>query len=159
MAKKTARAAKPSQQRSKEEQWRRRMSAQGRTGAGSAVVEAVETVEAVDAAAEDGDLSSEEIVPQARTRSTTAPRGAATTKSAARTETRAQSSTVAQRRAAGATSSYAQRSARARLAATSMSIEDEMHYIKADIRKLVVLTGLCVLVIIALAFVLPMIMV
>ena len=158
MPKKTARAAKPSQQRSKEEQWRRRMAAQGQSGTstGSAVVD---TIEAVDVAIDDGDLSSEEMTPLASTRSTAAPRAAATTKSAARAETRAQSTATTQRRATG-TGSYSQRStsARARMAAATMSVEEEMHYIRADIRKLVVLTGLCVIVIIALAFVLPMIM-
>jgi hypothetical protein len=158
MPKKTARAAKPSQQRSKEEQWRRRMAAQGRPGSGSAVVDAIE---AADAAIEDGDLSNEEVTPLASTRSTTAPRSAATTRSAARAETRAQSTATAtaQRRATG-TGSYSQRStsARARMAAATMSVEEEMHYIKADIRKLVVLTGVCMIVIIALAFLLPMIL-
>jgi hypothetical protein len=34
-----------------------------------------------------------------------------------------------------------------------MSVEEEMHYVKSDVRSLVILTAICVAVIIVLAFV------
>jgi hypothetical protein len=36
-----------------------------------------------------------------------------------------------------------------------MSIEEEMHYIKGDIRRLIVLTAVCLAVIVVLSFVVP----
>jgi hypothetical protein len=155
MPKKTARAAKPSQQRSKEEQWRRRVASQTRTGTGTSTGSAVvDPVEAVDSAVVDGDLASEEMTPLASTTTTAAPRSTTTTKS---TST-AKSTSAATRRASG-TSSYSQRSARSRLAAAAtMPVEEEMLYIRADIRKLVLLTGFCVALLLGLAIFLPMIL-
>jgi hypothetical protein len=45
-------------------------------------------------------------------------------------------------------------SARLRMAANQMSIDDEMAYVRSDIRRLIILTAICMAVLIALAFVL-----
>ena len=47
------------------------------------------------------------------------------------------------------------RAARARIGVQTMSIPEEMHYIRTDIRKLVILTAICIAVLIALSFVVP----
>jgi hypothetical protein len=39
------------------------------------------------------------------------------------------------------------------MAANQMSIEDEMAYVRSDIRRLIILTGICLLILIALSFV------
>jgi len=136
MAKKTA---KPSQQKTKEEQWRRRMAAQGQMGAVSAVAEpGTPDTDGVDTDATY--TTSSATVTRVRPASTAT---VAKTSAARGTGT----ATTMQRNAA--------RAARAKLATSAMSLEDEMHYIKADIRKLVILTVSCLLVIIALAFVIP----
>lgn len=139
MAKKTARpAAKPTQQRTKEDQWRRRMAQQSQTGAGSVV-------------AEPGEMGSPSETRSYEDGSSTAPARAtsrvATTSAARRAAT---ASSVAQR-----ANMAANRSPRARLSATTLPIAEEMHYVRSDIRKLIILTTLCVAVIIALSFVVP----
>src|SRR6478672_6890612 len=136
MAKKTARVTKPSQQKTKEEQWRRRMAAQGQMGAGSAVAEPV----GVGSDGVDDDATyanSSETVTRVRPASTTAVAKSTTARSSGTASTM-------QRNAA--------RTARAKLATSGMSLDDEMHYIKADIRKLIILTISCLAIIIALAF-------
>jgi len=50
--------------------------------------------------------------------------------------------------------SSAKGSARLRMAANQMSIDDEMAYVRSDIRRLIILTAVCMAVLIALAFVL-----
>jgi hypothetical protein len=49
----------------------------------------------------------------------------------------------------------ATRTQRNRLAAQGMTIEEEMHYVRNDIRRLIILTVICMVVIIILAFVIP----
>src|SRR4051794_2035292 len=136
MAKKTARVTKPSQQRSKEEQWRRRMAAQGTLATGSAVAEPVTDGAGADATY----ATSSDTVTRVRPASTTSVSKSSATRSSG-------TATTMQRNAA--------RTARAKLATSGLSLEDEMHYIKADIRKLIILTVACLAVIIALAFVIP----
>jgi hypothetical protein len=58
---------------------------------------------------------------------------------------------VSKRPAVGAAATRG--SARLRLASNQMSIEDEMSYVRSDIRRLIILTGLCLAVLILLAFV------
>jgi len=41
------------------------------------------------------------------------------------------------------------------MGAPALSVDDEMHYIKGDIRRLIILTAICLAVIIALSFVVP----
>jgi hypothetical protein len=40
-------------------------------------------------------------------------------------------------------------------AASTMSIEEEMHYVRGDIRRLIILTAICLAVIVILAFLVP----
>ena len=49
------------------------------------------------------------------------------------------------------------RGARVRLSANTLPLGEEMNYIRNDIRKLVILTAICLVVIIALSFVVPLI--
>lgn len=154
MAKKTARPTntKPAQQRSKEEQWRKRMAAQARTtgttlvptnGAGSAIAE-----------------SDDEVLDDTVAGQSAIPVPAASSARTA-TATRAQATSAARSSAARSTSasSAAVRRPlppRGRLAqANALSVEDEMHFIKRDIQKLVVLTIICLAIIIILAFIVP----
>src|SRR6266542_1041017 len=140
MPKKTARAARPSQQRSKEEQWRKRMAAQARTNMPGALVER-------DGATSGGDAG-EMGVASAQTQTATRSRAVV---SGGTGSAHAQSSSAAvQRRAMSAS-----RTARARLGATALSIEEEMRYIKTDIRRLIILTAICLAVIIVLSIVVP----
>jgi hypothetical protein len=130
MAKKTARpAAKPGQQRSKEEQWRRRMAQQSQAGVSNIATPTI--ADSATALADD--------------------EAATVPAKAGSTARRASGATPATQRAASA----AARGARSRLATATMSLDDEMRYIRADIGKLVVLTSICVVIIIALAFILP----
>ena len=136
MAKKTARpAAKPSQQRTKEDQWRRRLAQQSQTGTGSAVAEPGES-------------------------GTAASYGDGTTQAASAASTRAASTSAARRTAN--TSAVTQRAnmaaargGRVRLSANTLPIAEEMQYVRHDIRNLVILTVICVAVLIALSFVIP----
>jgi hypothetical protein len=48
----------------------------------------------------------------------------------------------------------AARPGRMRLAANTLSIDEEMHYVRSDIRRLIILTAICLVVLIALSFVL-----
>src|SRR5689334_19909702 len=147
MAKKTARPAtntKPAQQRSKEEQWRKRMAAQARTtgvdfaptnGSASAVAEPEDEVLGA---------TTERIVPV----------GASA--SARTTPTRAQSPAAS--RAGGASAVRRPLPPRGpRAQANALTVEEEMHFISRDIRKLIVLTAICIAIIIILAFVVPLI--
>lgn len=152
MAKKTVRAAKPTQQRTKEEQWRKRMAAQARTGAttysapngaGSAVAEPEDDVETYESAA----------VAPAAVAPTPAPRAQAqrATSTPATSAARASAAQAAQRR-----NLASQRPVRPRAGITNtMSVEEEMHYIRTDIRKLITLTAICIVIIIILAFIVP----
>ena len=145
MAKKGSKPNKANQQRSREEQWRRRAAAQagGATSVvdgdgaggryGSALDDEAEftTVEMPSAVAASGGTAGPRA-PQARTQANTA------------------SSAASQRRAANLT-----RQSRARFAPSAMSIEDEMYYVRSDIRRLILLTVACVVVLVVLFFLIP----
>ena len=149
MAKKTARPTntKPAQQRSKEEQWRKRMAAQARTtgttlvptnGAGSAIAESDDEVL-------DDTVAGQSAIPVPAASS-------ARTASA----TRAQATSAARSTTASSAAVRRPLPPRGRLAqANALSVEDEMHFIKRDIQKLVVLTIICLAIIIILAFIVP----
>ncbi len=147
MAKKGNRPSKANQQRSREEQWRRRAAAQ----AGGAT----SVVDNYSATAQDGVGLEDE----AEFTTMDAPADAlvaapATTASTRATQPRAQgsaaSATAAQRRAG-----TANRQSRARYAPNVMSLEDEMYYVRSDIRRLVLLSAACVVVLIVLFFIIP----
>ena len=141
MPKKTTRPAKTSQQKAREEQWRRRVNAQGLTATTDAFT---------DVSPDDGLEESPEgvtlPVSSARTMTTTRPRQATP---AATTTTRTPSTAAQQRR----TPAAAARASRLRPAATSLSMEEEMYYVKSDIRRLIILTAICLAVLIALSFI------
>ena len=149
MAKKGNRPNKANQQRSREEQWRRRAAALG--GGATSVADGDGAVGRYGTALDDEaefttvDMASSALMPSGGATSATAPRA---------TQPRAQGSTAAtaaqQRRAANLT-----RQGRARFAPTAMSIEDEMYYVRSDIRRLILLTAACVLVLIVLFFLIP----
>ena len=71
------------------------------------------------------------------------------------TATRPAASSARAAAPAGARTVARANAARARFATNTMSIADEMHYVKADIRKLVVLTAICLAVLIVLSFIVP----
>ena len=138
MAKKTTRTTKTGQQRTKEEQWRRRMAAQARTNTVPLPTERDASSYPVDTTAGDG-YDGGTYAAALRSRST----------EAAQRQNRAPSAATAasQRRAASTN-----RAARTRLAANTLSLDEEMHYVRSDIRRLVLLTLLCIAVLVALSF-------
>ncbi|MDQ3706801.1 MAG: hypothetical protein M3437_16580 [Chloroflexota bacterium] len=146
MAKKGSRPSKANQQRSREEQWRRRAAAQA--GGATSLVDTY-TADGRDGADLDDDtgFTAVEVGTDAATlsaRSTPASR-------ATQTRTQAAATTAsAQRRATSLT-----RQGRARLTPNVMSIEDEMYYVRSDIRRLILLTVACVVVLVLLYFVIP----
>jgi hypothetical protein len=145
MAKKTTRTT---QQRSKEDQWRRRVAAQSR--AATPVLSNVATDDVADEV-EEGYTQAEMLpMPSVSTSGSaaaaTAPRTTTTRTTSATTGTAA-ANAAAQRRALAAS-----RAARARMPANTMTIDEEMNYVRADIRSLIVLTGICLAIIIVLAF-------
>ena len=142
MPKKTARPAKTSQQKAREEQWRRRVSAQG--------LAAVEDYGDAPVTAEIDESLDEETVAVASSRTVITPTSRQTTPVAAG---RAPARATQPRRAAGAGSAAA-RASRLRPAAQSLSMEEEMYYVRSDIRRLIILTAICLAVLIALSFVL-----
>jgi hypothetical protein len=161
MPKKTARAgSRPAQQRSKEEQWRKRMAAQTRTnpavtpnGTGGAVsvrdtADAYDDLPEAPAASTSAPATARPRTAAggapAATRPRPSPAGAATARSQA-------ASAALQRRANAARPS----SARARMGAPTLSIDEEMRYVRGDIRRLIILTAICLAVIIVLSFVVP----
>lgn len=147
MAKKGSRPNKANQQKTREEQWRRRAAAQ--TGGGATSVADVEVAGrysgAVDDTADYGETEVSSPAFTAATRSTTTPRA---------TQTRTQGSTASlpasQRRGTNLP-----RQSRARYTPSVMSLEDEMYYVRSDIRRLILLTAACVVVLLALYFILP----
>lgn len=139
MPKKTTRPAKSSQQRAREEQWRRRVSAQGLTTVdGSAA-----TMDTTDFDENPDEQAEPEL--SASTMTTVRPREAMPARSA-----RAASAAVQQRRTPAAA---AARASRLRPAANSLSVDEEMYYVRSDIRRLIILTAICLAVLIALSFV------
>ncbi|MBF6613226.1 MAG: hypothetical protein IVW55_08870 [Chloroflexi bacterium] len=146
MAKKT----KTSQQRIKEEQWRKRMSTQAGRTPGSAVMDVEDAEAGVQPDLPMGQTTytttaaPAPVAPALMPRSTTTP-----SLSAAQRTQSAAAAAAAQRRA----QSTAARTARTRLTTSAMSIDEEMHYVRSDIRMLIVLTIVCVAIIVALSFV------
>ncbi|HET9494565.1 MAG TPA: hypothetical protein VFR15_10060 [Chloroflexia bacterium] len=131
-------------QRSREEQWRRRVEQQSRQAAAPAARGRAAAVED-DADVEDEATGYEqaEIRPMPSGVTTTA-RATATT--APRTPRATPTSPAAARR------TPATRASRLAFQQT-MSLDEEMHYVRSDIRQLVILTALCLAVLIALSFV------
>lgn len=130
-------------QRAREEQWRRRIEQQSRqpsTAPGrAAVVDDLAEVEV-----ETAEYAQADIRPM--------PSGVATS---ART---AAPPTARTPRATATTPAASRRTAAASRAARlgfqqEMSIDDEMRYVKSDIRQLIILTAVCLAVLIALSFV------
>ncbi|HEX8229530.1 MAG TPA: hypothetical protein VF826_09475 [Chloroflexia bacterium] len=145
MAKKGSRPNKANQQRSREEQWRRRAAAQ----AGGATSLADDyTADGRGGVGFDGEAEFTTVempVDAALTaRSTPAPRASQT-----RAQTTA-TTAATQRRTTSLT-----RQGRSRLTPNVMSIEDEMYYVRSDIRRLILLTAACVVVLLVLFFVIP----
>lgn len=142
MAKKTTRAARTGQgaQRTKEDQFRRRMTSQAQRGATSVAIEREE---------DDTIPSSDEMSFVAVPAPTLPTARAGGVASQARSQSNAAMAT-AQRRATTAT-----RNARLRTGTETLSMDDEMHYVRSDIRRLIILTAICIAVLIVLAFLIP----
>lgn len=142
MVKKTAKTNKPNIQRAREEQWRRRLVAQGGSITGGATLDRDEMGAASDDASGNG-TSTSAVRSQAVS-------SAARAGSAARSRTGAtSSSSVGAQRRVG----QPMRAGRMKLATQAMSIDEEMHYVKSDIRRLILLTAACLIVLIALSFI------
>ncbi|MEA2574215.1 MAG: hypothetical protein QOH93_1513 [Chloroflexia bacterium] len=144
MAKKGSRPNKANQQRAREEQWRRRAAAQ--TGGATSVVDDY-AAPGQDGADFDGqaEFTTAEMPANstaATSRSTATPRATTT-----RTTTPTATSSAAQRRATNLA-----RTSRARYTPNVMSIEDEMYYVRSDIRRLILLTVACIAVLVVLYF-------
>jgi hypothetical protein len=141
MVKKTAKGAKTASQRAREEQWRRRAAAQGGLPAPTGTVER-------DDSGTDGDGTEATYAPRSSAARSTASTYAARS-GAARSRTSSSMGAASQRR-----QFQAARPGRMRLAANTLSIDEEMHYVRSDIRRLIILTAICLVVLIALSFVL-----
>jgi hypothetical protein len=143
-------------QRAREEQWRRRAAAQygqpvqrtqARPGAAApAVSEDLEDLEDIEESGESAGYQQANLRPMPSNVTTSA----AATRSMTRTGTPTTGMPTAGQRRALATG----RGTRARLAMNTMSLEEEMHYVRADIRRLILLTVACLAIIIVLAFIL-----
>ncbi len=142
MAKKSTR---PGQQRSKEDQWRRRVAAQTRMT--TPTLSNVVMDEAMDEDEATG-YTQAEMRQMPRVTTSAATTRAATNAAARATGANSSANAAAQRRALAAS-----RAARSRLPINTMSVEEEMHYVRSDVRSLVILTAICLAVIIVLSFV------
>jgi len=142
MVKKTAKGAKTASQRAREEQWRRRAAAQGGLPAPTGTVER-------DDSGTDGDGTEATYAPRSSTARSTASTSSARYGAAARSRTSSSMGTASTRR-----QFQAARPGRMRLAANTLTIDEEMHYVRSDIRRLIILTAICLVVLIALSFVL-----
>ena len=138
------------QQRARQEQWRRRVESQ----MGGEPTKPISRRHMSGTAVEDGvfeeSTDGSEGYRQAEMRQM--PANVTTSSAATRNIGRAGAATMptaGQRRAIAAS-----RTARSRIAMNTMSLEEEMHYVRADIRKLITLTAACLAIIILLAFVL-----
>jgi len=151
MAKKTT---KTTQQRSKEDQWRRRVAAQNRASTptlSTPTTSTVATDDVADGVDEEGYTQAEMLtMPSVATSSSTA--AATATRTTATRTAPATSSTAAATAAAQRRALAASRAARGRMPANVMTVEEEMNYVRADIRSLIILTGICLAIIIVLAF-------
>ena len=139
----------PQQQRARQEQWRRRVDAQL---GGEPTRPNVMTNTALEDASADETVDGGAGYQQAEMRRMPA---SVSTGSATRAMNRlggaATMPTAGQRR-----STAAGRATRGRIMMNTMSLEEEMHYVRADIRKLIILTAACLAIIIILAFVINM---
>lgn len=145
MAKKGSRPNKANQQRSREEQWRRRAAAQA--GGGTSVVDNyAPTGDGLDP---DDEVEFAAVELPAEVAATTRTSPSART-GQSRTQGSTPATSTAQRR-----NTNLSRQGRARYAPNVMSIEDEMYYVRSDIRRLVLLTAACVVVLVLLYFVIP----
>jgi hypothetical protein len=145
MAKKT----RVTQQRTREEQWRRRVASQTQpngAGAGGAVADPMLDPLDVDTLEVDGATAYEQAAIRPMPSNVTT--SAAASRSATRSTGTGSGSSAAQRKA-----STVARTARTRLPVNTMSLEDEMNYVRSDIRSLIILTAMCLAVIIVLAFI------
>ncbi len=140
MPKKTTRPVKSSQQRIREEQWRRRVSAQGLT----AVDSPASTLDSADFTEVPEELAEMDL--SVSTTTTIRPREATPPRS-----NRSAAAAVQQRRTPA---SSAARASRLRPAANALTVDEEMYYVRTDIRRLIILTAICLAVLIALSFVL-----
>lgn len=162
MAKKT----KVTQQRTKEEQWRRRVAAQ--TQAQTPIMQPRSGASAASSVMDGPAGSADDVVSEGYTQAPIRPRPSnvttATSASASSTTYRPQSATRATSAAASAASTAtptagqrraiaAGRAARARITTNTMTVDEEMHYVRTDIRRLILLTAICLAVIIVLSFV------
>ncbi|HKP52468.1 MAG TPA: hypothetical protein VJ183_07435 [Chloroflexia bacterium] len=141
MVKKTAKGAKTASQRAREEQWRRRAAAQGGLPAAS-----TGTVERDDSG--DGDGTEATYTPRSGVARSTASTSSARYGAAARSRTGSSMGAATPRR-----QFQAARPGRMRMAANTLSLDEEMHYVRSDIRRLIILTAICLAVLIALSFV------
>ncbi len=145
MVKKGTSRGKESVQRNKQAQWQRRVAAVGGT---SPVVSA--TPDGVEA---DG-LEASPVGMGTAGASTAARTGSAGRTTIPRSRVPSPMSSGATGAAARRPATTATRgSARLRMAANQMSIEDEMTYVRGDIRRLIILASICLVVLLALAFV------
>src|SRR5688572_32951351 len=135
--------AKESQLRNKQAQWQRRVAAEmGTTGTGAVVSATPAGVDDIGVATSPVGMGTDALDATSSTQPKKAP--------PSRVKSPGQAG-VTKRPAAAATGTRG--SARLRLASNQMSIEDEMSYVRSDIRRLVILTALCLAVLILLAFV------
>ena len=130
-------------QRAREEQWRRRVEQQSRpvNAAPGRAVSVDDLPDDTDSAAE---YMQADIRPMPSGVSTSA--RTASTAQTARTPRSATAAPAATRRSAAAT-----RASRLAFQQT-MSLDEEMHYVRSDIRQLIILTAVCLAVLIVLSF-------
>lgn len=151
MAKKGTRSAKVSQQRAREEQWKRRLGTQAQGDAGMLVADGSRSDdENIPAGPEPATPTSTMIFAPRSAVSRSSATSATTRPSTAMRATNTATAAATQRRAAAAA-----RTARTRATSTAMSVDDEMYYVRSDIRRLIMLTVVCVLVLILLFFLIP----
>jgi hypothetical protein len=131
-------------QRAREEQWRRRVEQQSRPAGPLASGRSAAVDDMADLEDDAAEFVQADIRPMPSGVSTSA---RATATAAPRTPRATPTSPAASRRTAAAT-----RASRLAFQQT-MSLDDEMHYVRSDIRQLIILTAVCLVVLIALSFV------
>jgi hypothetical protein len=132
-------------QRAREEQWRRRVEQQSRQpGMASGSTAAVDDY--VDEPVDATEYTQADIRPM--------PSGVATSARATATPGARTPRATATAPTAGAGRRTAAAARASRLAfQQTMSLDEEMHYVRSDIRQLIILTAICLVVLIALSFV------
>ncbi len=143
MPKKSTRGSKAAQQRARQEQWRKRI-------AGPAIAQTTQALK---------DLYEIDPTPPVATAGPPAPMAGTSTVSAPATSP-SPAAGAARGRPSGtvgtqgyARPSQAPRYTRGRIQATIMSLEDEMYYVRTDIRRLIILTAVCMAILIVLSFI------